>query len=282
VEDIHFRRGHASAEDLGWKGAAAAISDVAAMGGAPVCCVTSLACPSEIEVGYIEDFYRGIANVAGRFGAAVVGGDTSASPGPLALDVTVIGTATGNRYLRRKGTQAGDLAVVTGTPGLAGAGFHALENGFDAPNLIAAHQRPRARVPEGQWLCGQSSVHAMIDVSDGLVQDLGHLALAAGLGLRMDPDSLPIHSDLADYAREHDKSAAEFVMHGGEDYELAFTLSPAQHERLLDDFHHEFRTRLTVVGEFTAGWLGVRVGEETVVPLGYDHFSRPRHLADKA
>lgn len=281
VEHVHFRRSHANAEDLGWKGAAAAISDIAAMGGAPLCCVTSLACPPDIEVGYIEDFYRGIANVAGRFGAAVVGGDTSASPGPLTLDVTVIGGTTGNRYLRRRGTQAGDLAVVTGLPGLAGAGFHALENGLSEPNLVAAHQRPRARVPEGQWLCGQSNVHAMIDVSDGLMQDFGHLALAAGLGLQIDPAKLPVAPDLRSYVEAQGKDPLDFVMHGGEDYELAFTVSPASHERILDDFRHEFRTPLTVIGEFTDEWLGVRCGDEPVVPLGYDHFARPKQLPEE-
>mgnify|MGYP005844059793 CR=1 FL=1 len=112
IEDVHFRIRYCSPEDIGYKAAARALSDIAAMGGAPLFCVTSVGCPSSLEVRAVESMYRGMAGVFSRFGAALVGGDTAQSPDRLVLDVTVVGRTVGNRFLRRRGAQPGDTASI--------------------------------------------------------------------------------------------------------------------------------------------------------------------------
>ncbi len=273
IEDVHFRKRHATAEDIGWKAAASAMSDIAAMGGSPLFCLVSLACQEDTSAQWVEDLYQGISNVLSRFGAVVVGGDTTSTVGPLTVDVFVAGLAVSNRYLRRKGAQAGDLLMVTGLPGLSAAGFHALEHGVAAEALARAHRQPRPRIPEGQWLCAHPAVHAMIDVSDGLAQDAGHLADASGLGVNLHASQLPISSELQDYCTMQLLDPRQFVLTGGEDYELAFAMSPGQHERTLEDFHHEFRTDISIIGEFTDQWQGVRLDGKEADLDGFDHFA---------
>ncbi len=273
IEDVHFRRDHILPSNIGWKAAASCISDVAAMGGTPTFCLVSIACPPSTDLQFVEQVYKGILSVLSRFGVVILGGDTTSSPQGLVIDMTVIGQTMGPHFLRRRGARNGDLLAITGWPGMSAAGFHALEHDHDAPTLVAAHQQPRPRVREGQWLCARPSIHALIDVSDGLLQDAGHIAKASNLGVNIDSNGLPIHSDLDRYCQMHGLDAHSFVLTGGEDYELAFAMSPDQHERSLQDFHHEFRTELTIIGEFTNEWSGVRVGGEETDWTGFQHFA---------
>ena len=226
VEDVHFRRAYASPQDVGWKAATSALSDIAAMGGTPLFSLVSLACPATTDSAYVEGLYHGLANAAGQAGAIVVGGDTTMSPAGIFIDVTVVGEVIGNRYLSRRGAQSGDLLGVTGRLGLSAAGLWALDNGKNAPVLVAAHYRPTARISEGQWLSGCEHVKTMIDISDGFVQDAEHLTEGDRLGLEIDPDSLPIDADLRQFCQEYGLDPLDFVLAGGEDYELAFAIRP--------------------------------------------------------
>lgn len=272
IENVHFRRDTASPEDIGWKAAAASVSDIAAMGGAPLFALISLACPADTPVNFVESLYRGMSILMSRFGAVIVGGDTTRCDCTLALDVTILGEAVSGRYLNRRGARPGDLLVCTGPLGLSAAGLDALANHRTATELTHAHRLPRPRVPEGQWLCGQASVHAMIDISDGLLQDAGHLARAGRLGLNILPERLSVAPPLAAYCERYELRPADFILHGGEDYELAFAIAPQSCERALEAFRNEFRTEVAVVGEFSADYTGVRVGGEPAQPGGYDHF----------
>jgi thiamine-monophosphate kinase len=112
IEEVHFRRTYCDPEDIGWKAAATSLSDIAAMGGAPLFCLASLACSPDTEAAFIERIYQGLSSAASRFGATVVGGDTSRTPGPLTLDVMVAGEARGGRFLRRKGARIGDVLAA--------------------------------------------------------------------------------------------------------------------------------------------------------------------------
>lgn len=273
IENIHFRRERVTASDIGWKAAASCLSDIAAMGGAPLYCLVSLACPPSERTAYIEDIYQGMLSVMSRFGTVIVGGDTTRSADGITIDVIVIGEAIGNRYLRRRGAKVGDHVVVSGDLGSSAAGLHALSNGIENHDLVRAHMYPNPRVLEGQWLCARPEIHAMMDISDGLCQDAGHLAAASRLGIDLYPDRLPVASALARYCGEHNLNALPFMLSGGEDYELIFAVDARRSDEILEDFHHEFRVQTTVVGTVTDAWTGVRVHGEPPETTGFDHFT---------
>ena len=272
IEGIHFRREASSFEDIGWKAAAGCLSDIAAMGGAPRFMLLSLAAPPDTSAHDLENLYTGFLGVCEDAGAVLVGGDTSRSEKGITLDAVVIGEALEGCYLTRGGAQPGDLLAVTGFPGRSAAGLHAQENGHDAPELLEAHHRPVPRIAEGQWLAKRIEVRAMLDVSDGLIQDAGHLAKKSGLGLDIDSAALPIGQDLEDYCAAHELGPIEFAMAGGEAYELLFVIDPAAATALKEDFCEEFSMGLSVVGEFSANHAEVRVDNKTPKFRGFDHF----------
>jgi thiamine-monophosphate kinase len=273
IENEHFRIPTIQPEEIGWKAAAGAISDIAAMGGTPTFSLISLACPPETAVTFVEDIYRGMSNVFSQYGGVIIGGDTSRTDGPITIDVAVVGEARGRRCLRRKGALPGDLLAVTGLPGLSAAGLHALEHGKADPELTQRHRWPRPRIREGQWLCDRPAIHAMLDTSDGLVQDAGHLAKAAELGIDIDSRLVPLSPILTEHCEKFGIHPLEFALSGGEDYELAFAMAPEQHEETLEAMHHEFRTLVTVIGRFTDEWTGVRVDGTVLEQGGFDHFA---------
>lgn len=272
MEDVHFTRYHMSSQDIGWKAGASSLSDIAAMGGLPLFCLVSIACPSDCDYSYIEGLYSGLSDAVWHTGAVIVGGDTGRSSSGIILDVTVIGEVINNRYLLRRGARDGDLLGVTGRLGLSGAGLWALRHEHNAPVLINAHSRPMPRIDEGQWLAAQPGVHAMIDISDGLIQDARHIAQRSKVGVNLDPSLLPVDADLEMFCREYNLDPYEFVLSGGEDYELAFAVSPDDIDEILHRFRREFHTPIHIVGSFTDAWRGVRVaGEESDIE-GFDHF----------
>ncbi len=272
LEKVHFRRDWASAEEIGWKAAASALSDIAAMGGRPAFVLTTVAAPGDMDADFLQDVMRGMAQAAESCQAVIVGGDTTRAIEGLLLDVSVIGETVEGAYRLRKGTQPGDVLCVTGCPGLSTAGLRALLEGRSAPELRQAHLHPVPRIAEGQWLASRAEVHAMLDVSDGLLQDAGHLAKAAALGLDIDPDSLPMAPVLQAYAEKWGWDPISFILSGGEAYELAFSVSAAQLDALIIDFQNTFELQVTPVGQFTKDWSGVRVAGKAPVQLGFDHF----------
>ena len=273
VEEVHFRCGTMPAEAIGWRAAASGLSDIAAMGGAPTFCLVALACPGNWDVAHVEDLYRGLSDAVLQAGAVVVGGDTTRSSDRLTLDVTVIGDMVGERYLLRRGAQMGDKVAMTGRPGMSAGGLDAITNKRAAPELVRAHEHPCPRIAEGQWLCTCPSVHAMIDVSDGVVQDAGHLSNAAGLGIDIDPEAVPIDPALSEYCGAYGLDPLSLALTGGEDYELLFAIDGADPEDSLERFRREFRTDITVIGSFTDEWHDVRVAGEPVDRGGFDHFA---------
>ena len=273
IENVHWHRSHAPAESIGWKAAASALSDIAAMGGKPLFCLVSLACPADTGVAFIEGLYDGMLDAVAQCGASIVGGDTTRSTEGIIVDVTVIGEPVG-RYVTRRGALPGDKLVATGRLGLAAAGLDAIEAGTAAPELVRALYRPTPRFPEGQWLSDCPDVHAMIDISDGLIQDAGHLAEAARLGVDIDPALLPIAPELAAYCAERGVNAYDFILSGGEDYELAFAVAAERADEIVLAFRRQFHTDITIVGAFTDAWRDVRVAGAAPGARGFDHFSR--------
>lgn len=273
MEDVHFRRGVMPPREVGWKAAMAALSDIAAMGGAPLFMVVSVAAPANTDADELEAMCAGMAAAAESCGAAVIGGDTTQSTGGIVLDAMAIGEALDGKYVLRKGARSGDYFAVTGWPGRAAAGLEAQEKKIDAPELIAAHYHPVARVREGQWLARQDSVRAMIDISDGPVQDGGHLCAQSGLGLAFTSASVAIDPMIADHCLKTRRSIQEYVFFGGEAYELGFAIAPEAAGPILSAFRREFPMPVTVLGQFSDGFQGVLIDGERPENSGYSHFA---------
>lgn len=273
MESVHFRRGIVPPRDIGWKAACAGVSDIAAMGGVPMFMVASVAAPADADADELEQICAGMAEAAEAYGAVVVGGDTTRSANGIVLDVTLVGEAPKGRYKLRNGAKPGDLFAVTGYPGRAAAGLDAQERGFHAPDLIAAHYRPTPRVREGQWLAQQTAVHALIDISDGPVQDGGHIAERSGLGLAFTSSSVAVDPPIADLCVKSGRSIQEYVLFGGEAYELGFAVDPNEAGRVFREFREEFRLPVFALGIFSDRHTGVLVDGRPPSDVGYLHFS---------
>jgi thiamine-monophosphate kinase len=266
VENVHFRRGWAPPAALGRRSYLTSASDLAAMGGVPRFALLALAAPPALPVAALDALVAGFAAAARRDGARLVGGNLAASP-HLALTATVIGEAPG-AVVTRAGARPGDLLLVTGWLGAAGLAVHRLAAGGRGrlPD-------PPRRVHAGRVLARVAS--AMIDVSDGLVQDLGHLCRASGVAAEIDLARLPVAIACR---RALGGRAATFAAGAGEDYELLVTV-PARRLPALRRALPRLGCRLTPIGRVLAGRPSVRVrgldGRAVrVARSGFDHFRR--------
>jgi thiamine-monophosphate kinase len=253
LEGIHFRTDWLTFEEIGWRAAAAALSDLAAEGAEPVGVLVSLGMPGGADHG--AAIMDGVAEAAQSVGAKVLGGDLVHSEQYL-VDVCVLGTAA--RPVRRAGAQAGDGVWVTGRLGGAGLALAAYRAGARPGGPLGRrYSRPEPRITAGRWLAGQGAT-AMIDISDGLAADAGHVAAASGVGLAIALEQLPCWDGASPLA-----AAAS-----GEEFELLVTL-PAS-------FNAKPDFELTRIGECVKGG-GVRLLEGNTpvsLPAGYDHFAR--------
>jgi thiamine-monophosphate kinase len=264
VEGVHFRRGWAPPRSLGRRAFRVGASDLAAMGARPTAVLLALECPPVRPEAEITRFVRGLAAEAARHGAALVGGNVSAGR-RLAASVTVLGEAAG-RVVTRAGARAGHLVVVTGALGAGAAIVRALRAGERMPWPL-----PPDRLVAGALLARHAS--AMIDLSDGLLQDLGHVCRASGAGARIDVSKVPVAPRCVALAG---KAARRLALAGGGDYELLATVPPARWHALRAGAAR-IRCRLTVIGEIVAA-RGVALHEHgapvrTPGPRGWDHFA---------
>lgn len=245
VEGIDFELSYASGYDVGWKAMAANVSDLAAMGARPRHALVSVAAPGGLELAVFDDLLEGLLAAARLWEVRLVGGDLSEA-GALAVTVALIGVP-GARVVTRTGASPGDALCVTGTLGGAAGGLRALRQGRgrEHPELVTRQLRPRARLEEGLKL--GPLVSAMIDVSDGLAVDLGHL-LGPGLGCEVDRSALPVEPGL------HALPGAEPVelaLTGGEDFELLCALAPERVEEAVAALGG--LAGLSVIGRVTTG-----------------------------
>lgn len=274
IQDVHFRLDRSSPGDIGWKAATSSLSDIAAMGGIPQTVIVSVAAPKDFEAETLESIMQGIVSASQAEGAVVVGGDTTRSTTGLLLDVTLIGEAPEGRYLTRAGAKTGDHLVVTGYPARSACGLHAQENGHEEFALIASHQRPSARCSAGRWLNNQPGVHALIDLSDGLLQDVGHISAKSGTGLSITSAALPIDPETQHYCQRNDLDPIDMTLTGGESYELAFAVAPDAVKSVLAGLSAVSECEVTDIGIFTKTHGSLLVDDTERQPAGFDHFAQ--------
>ena len=266
-DGVHFPRGTSPA-DVGWKALAVNLSDLASMGAEPAWCTLSLSLPQS-DPAWIEGFLDGFLDLAGQHDIALVGGDTTR--GPLSIAVTAMGLVEPGRALRRDGARVGDEVWVTGTLGDAAGGLALLDR-EPVPALRARLDRPTPRVAAGRALAGIAT--ACVDVSDGLLADLGHVCARSHVAAHLDVDALPASAALREAFGEADRIALQAS--GGDDYELCFT-APADAGADIGAVSAQLGLRITRIGRIVAG-EGVHPVDAKSQPWssprrGYDHFA---------
>ncbi len=227
VDGVHFRTDWATGEQIGRRAALASLADVAAMGAAPTALLVGLSAPGETAAELVMDIGRGLDAEARAAGAGIVGGDITRSP-VLTISVTALGDLAGREPVRRSGARAGDVVAVNGRLGWAAAGLAVLSRGFRSPAaLVGAYRVPEPPLAAG-IAAAQAGATSMIDVSDGLVADLGHLADESGVGIDIATRALPVHDRLTEVASALGRDPLQWVLTGGDDHALAATFPPGR------------------------------------------------------
>jgi thiamine-monophosphate kinase len=276
VQGVHFNLDLISWADLGWKSLAVNLSDIAAMGGQPRYALVSLGLPRDTEVENVLDLYRGMLKLAGQTGTAIVGGNMSGSA-MIFVDVHVIGTTVNpeGTFLARSTARPGDLIAVTGWLGTAAAGFNMLNQKMKldpatADCLRQAFARPEPRLAEGRLLL-EKGVNTGMDISDGLVADLGHICQASQVGAVIKVDRLPVRPETR---AAFGDLAADMALSGGEDYQLLFT-APGS---VIEQVRRAANYPVTAIGEIIAenpGQVLLMDAKGQCSPslkTGWDHF----------
>lgn len=296
VEDVDFRRDTTRPDLLGHKALAVSLSDIAAMGARPRWALLSLGVPQDVwHSGFLDSFYDGFFRLATRYGVTLIGGDVSKTPDKIVIDSIVIGECLREREIFRTGAAPGDQIFVTGLLGDAAAGLRLIERGARLPeptppaavppsagearephpidHLLLRQLCPEPRVGWGLLLGEQQLATAMIDVSDGLSSDLNHLCAESKVGALIDAAKIPIDQLVTELCGRRALDPLMLALHGGEDFELLFTVKPENVAKLpkrVDGIS------VTCVGEVTEPAAGVRISEGsrtwTLEPGGWEHF----------
>jgi thiamine-monophosphate kinase len=263
VEGVHFTR-DTPPEKIGRKALARCLSDVAAMGGTPAAMLVTIALPQKFDLKFIEAIYDGMSALAQKHGVAIVGGETTVNPGGILISIALLGFVPRGKAALRSGAKTGDAIFVTGELG---------------GSLAGKHLEFEPRLAEARWLAESFSIHAMIDLSDGLAGDLRHILKASRVGAELLKPAIPVSRAAKLRARESSSAPSPFAaaLADGEDFELLFTVAGADAVKLLDAWKKQFpKLKLSCIGKIMAG-EGVTIRDQTgVQPLtahGYVHFA---------
>ena len=287
IEDIDFRRTTIPPYLLGHKALAVSLSDIAAMGARPRWSLISIGVPNDVwQTDFTDRFYSGLFELANRYGVQLIGGDTSRTEEKIVIDSIVIGECSANYAVKRSGANVGDHVFVTGALGGAAAGLRLVERGAhlaeqnlheeDSQKLdhvLLRHLRPEPRVGWGIVLGEERLATSMIDISDGLSSDLNHVCAASGVGAVIDSALLPIDIQVTELCGRRALDPLQLALHGGEDFELLFTVKPGDVGRLPRKVDG---TEITQIGEIRILNEGVQIREGARVwelnPGGWKHF----------
>lgn len=296
VEAIDFNRASTPPRLLGQKALAVSLSDISAMGARPVYSLVSLALPEEVWHSDFKDkFYEGYLTLADRFGVTLAGGDISRSEEKIVIDSIVAGEVSSGSAIMRSGARPGDQIFVTGTLGSAAAGLKLIELGarLSEPRLVGvaggppgesdedaiqalllSQLSPTPRVGWGIVLGTERLASAMIDISDGLSSDLTHLCTESGVGAVIESASIPVDKNVIKLCGRRALDPLSLALHGGEDFELLFSVSPQNVARLPKRVDG---VEISLIGEITDKAGAIRIREKNrewdLSPEGFEHFS---------
>jgi thiamine-monophosphate kinase len=264
IAGVHFDPRTASAAQVGHKTMARGLSDIAAMAGDALAAVVALAAPRGTDSKYLQELFLGMKSVADAFGVPIIGGDVASSTAageagnlPLTLTVTALGAGDETALALRSGARPGDRALVTGELG---------------GSILGRHLSFLPRLKEAKWLRDKIAIHAMIDLSDGLAADAGHIAEESGVAIELWEEAIPISRAAGELARTSRRTPLEHALNDGEDYELFFTADADEAEALLRQ--PEMPVRVTCIGQVNAGsglWLGRGAARRPLAAKGWVH-----------
>jgi len=277
LEGTHFLREKHPPDAVGWKCLARALSDVAAMGGTPRCFLLSLALPETHTGRWLDLFLGGLRRASRKFQCALAGGDTTRR-NEILINVTVVGEVRTRLAVRRSGARTGDTVYVSGRLGEAELGLRILQRSKGAPSkknlLTKKHFYPEPRLALGQWLAKQGLATAMMDLSDGLSSDLSRLCAASAVGAQLESSKIP-RVRVLDVTFKQGHDPLHLALHGGDDYELLFTVPPRKAKLLPNSFRG---VRLTAIGRITRKRELLLLDENGRVsqftPRGWDPFRK--------
>jgi thiamine-monophosphate kinase len=267
VEGFHFRR-ETPPEKIGRKALARGLSDIAAMAGTPTAALVTIALPENFDAEFVAKIYGGLNSLAEKFGVAIVGGETTTNPVGILISIALLGTVARGKQILRSGAKVGDAIFVTGELG---------------GSLAEKHLEFEPRLAEARWLAENFSIHAMIDLSDGLAGDLPHVLKASGVGAELLKSAIPV-SRAAKLAEKRlagtlapPKSAFAAALTDGEDFELLFTVASKDAVKLLDVWKKEFpKLKLSCIGKIVSGdgiLIRDKSGSHKLNAHGYAHFA---------
>jgi thiamine-monophosphate kinase len=282
IEDIHFLKSTITPYQLGWKSIAVNLSDIAAMGGRPLVLVISLGIPPETDVKLMQDFYKGMKAICEQYEVTIVGGDTVASPDKLVINISLIGDAKENQVLYRSGARSGDSIYLTGNVGDSFAGLKILKKEISTPKPIASyfikiHNEPNPLIEKGVAIAASGLANSMIDVSDGLLSDLGHICKESSVGAMIFRSKIPLSSELKLLASRENFNPLELALSGGEDYHLLITVPKENTKDFETVGNDKGLLPLYLIGKIVEG-KGIKIVNddgslEEIDAKGFNHFS---------
>jgi|TARA_B110000240_G_C13450957_1_gene432484 thiamine-monophosphate kinase len=285
IESIHFDLKTISPKQLGFKAMSVNISDIAAMGGTPYLAVISLGLPKTTSIKFIDKLYSGLKKSCDLYNIQLVGGDTIASPKHLFINICILGEAVKNRVFYRKGARPGDQIFVTGNLGDSAMGLKLLRSKNKSfaskkhsDTLVKKHLEPTPRIKEARLLAKSNvKVTSMIDISDGLEQDLAHLCTTEKIGATLYEKNLPFSEALRNACLEKEYNPTDWILQGGEDYELLFTITPRDVKKL-NRLFTKTDIPISHIGEITNIPKKIQLKKKTGKTIflkmtkGFDHF----------
>lgn len=265
LENVHFRRDWHPADSVGHRCLARGLSDIAAMGGIPQAAFLSLALPHDLAQAWVDQFIAGLLKLARRYSVTLAGGDTAQSPDGILADIMVMGTVPQRKAVLRSGARPGDALYVTGKLGSATADLNRLREGEKLPpKSHLEHFYPEPRIAVGRFLREKKLASAMIDISDGLSTDVGHICDESKAGAVIEAGALPL-------ARGLGQAGIALALHGGDEYELLFTARP--NRRIPEEIAG---VKVTRIGEIVSGkqikLVAANGKVEPLQPAGWEHF----------
>jgi thiamine-monophosphate kinase len=282
VEGRHYLPAHINGVDLGRRAMAVNISDIGAMGGLPLYSLVSLGLRENMLIGDIESMYQGFLTELNPFGASIIGGNITKIENTNFIDITLVGEVEQGKLMLRSSAEVGDAILITGYPGQAVAGLQLLQSSRSPQDvqddpLLQSYITPKHRAREGHAVASSGYAKAMIDTSDGLLADLGHICEKSNVGAELIQEKLPLSQALSLAASRLNRDPYDMILGDSDDYELILTCAPNHVERIQSIITRTSDIPVTEIGRITEAMERIQLilpdgRKQAVTPSGWDHF----------